>query len=132
MAASVRDWDDATSRSKTRVTMKNALELTLRTIELRAKLYRRTVVITSALLVSLPLSGAVLRSWFPFLALILVVPVTATFCVLDNRQVCRWRDSILQLWTTANLDIASFSEFVSRNPMVPQQTFRAMIASLNQ
>jgi hypothetical protein len=112
--------------------MKDALEITLRTVERRAWLYRKTAAIIAISFVLVIASVAVFRSWLPLMALIPIVEVVAAFLVLDNRHVYHWRQSILHLCAEDRLNIASFTKLVCANPMIPQQTIHAMLASLPQ
>jgi hypothetical protein len=110
--------------------MKEALDATLLVIKTRARLYRSTVVAVVTIGVLSGLAAAAFRSWFPLSAVILVVPVSGTFCVLDGRLVRGWRRRILELRSAQDLDLTAFVKTISAHPMVPQQTFQGMLVSL--
>jgi len=113
-----------------RAPLTEALDATLLAIEVRAKLYRRTVIAVAAVIVVSGLAAAILRSWAPLSALILAVPVSGTFFVLDDREVRRWRRLILGLRDARALDVDAFVESISAHSIVPQQTLQGMLALL--
>jgi hypothetical protein len=110
--------------------VKEGIDLTLRTIEGRACLYRNLLVVVSALLVGSAVGGVVLRSWWPLVGVMLVAPATGTYFALDTRQVHWWTVQILGLWRAKRMSLAAFSSNVLAFPSIPKETVRAMIATL--
>jgi hypothetical protein len=112
--------------------MQEALNATFRTIERRAKLYRLVIVLVAAIPLSAVLAAAISRSWIPLIGLVLVIPVTGLFHLLDGRHVRLWRREIVELTAASALDLARFTKALSSMRMVPQQTVQGMLASLSK
>jgi len=112
--------------------MQEALEITLRAIEERAKLYRKTALAIFLTLSVSAVLAVVLRSWVPMGAVILCVPITGAFFVFDGRRTQRWRERVLQLLAVENVKLDMFLKAISAYPAVPRNTLQAMLHSLRQ
>jgi hypothetical protein len=110
--------------------MAAAINLTLRAIEERTRLYRGLIVVVSVSSVLALLLAAILRSGTPLLGFGLLVPFAGGYLVLDGRRVSRWRKSILDLWCERDLNLALFAKSVSAYPSVPPRTLEGMLSAL--
>ena len=110
--------------------MATAINLTLRTIEERAGLYRGLVVVVSVTSVLALILAALLRSWTPLLGFSLLVPFAGGYLWLDGRRVNRWRKDILELWCVRDLHLALLPKGVSAYPSVPPRTLEGMLSTL--
>lgn len=107
-----------------------AIHLTLRTIEARTKLYTGLVITVSLTSLAAMLLAALLRSWTPLSALLLLVPFAGGYLLLDNRRVTRWRTDVLDLWCHRDLRLEVFAKCISTYPSIPPRTLEAMLAGL--
>ena len=107
-----------------------AINLTLRAIEDRARLYRGLIVVVSGTSVLALILAGLLRSWTPLLAFGLLVPLAGGYLLLDGRRVSRWRTEILDLWCRRDLKLALLAKSVSAYPSVPSRTLEGMLATL--
>jgi hypothetical protein len=111
--------------------VKAAIDLTVRTIEQRARLYRNLAAAVSVFLVGSVVTTAVLRSWWPLTGLLLIVPATGGYLGWDARLVRRWMTTILSLEETNTTTLAWFSKALLSHPLVPKATVQGMLAQLN-
>lgn len=107
-----------------------AIDLTLRTIEARTKLYRGLVVTVTITSLAAMLAAVLLCSWTPLFALILLVPFAGGYLLLDSRRVTRWRSGLLDLWRDRDLKLEAFAKCISAYPSVPPRTLEGMFAVL--
>src|SRR6516225_5900857 len=75
----------------------DAIDLTLRAIERRRRLYRNLVLCVTTVSLASVLSAALLRQWMALSGFIFLVPLTGGFLMLDNRLFRRWRSEILEM-----------------------------------
>jgi hypothetical protein len=108
----------------------DAINLTLKTIEGRARLYRKIVVCVSVTFVAALILAAGLRSWQPLVGLILLVPVSGAFLAIDSRKVRSWQTSMLQMWRVRGLDLGEFERLIAKLGHVPVHTVRGMLMVL--
>lgn len=111
--------------------VKTAIELTLHTIEQRARLYRKLVVAVSVLLVCSVMTSMIVRSWWPLSGLLLIVAATAAYLALDARLVRGWIRRVFRLRDTEGLNLESLSGAMLSYPFIPPVTLRAMLDELN-
>jgi hypothetical protein len=109
---------------------KEAIDLTLRTIERRARLYRNLVAGVVAMPMGSLVSALCFRSWWPLLGVCLLVPATGIYLAVDSWQVRRWAQGILDLRRTKGLDVESFSSIVLTHPWIPKRTVGGMLERL--
>ena len=110
--------------------MQEAVNATLAAIETRLRLYRCAVITVASVVLACAVMAAWLRSWRPLAGFILLVPAVGTFFVLDSRVLRRWRRVVLQAWVARQFELRVFAEVIRTHPTIPEQTLRAMLASL--
>jgi len=108
----------------------DAIEVTLRTIEERARLYRNLVVAVSAVSVLSVLFAVFFRQWLALAGLIVLVPLTGAYLILDSRLLRLWRAGIVQMLRMRGLDVTAFSKTISGFRHVPPNSLNAMISTL--
>jgi hypothetical protein len=111
-------------------TVKDALDVTTRTIDRRARAYRDLVVVISITWIAAVVWAAITWSGLPLLILLSFVPLCAGFFVLDSILVNRWRDQLLRMWVEDDLDFSVFASSIAAIRFLPTSTLRAMLASL--
>lgn len=110
--------------------MTTAINMTLRAIEERARLYRGLIVIVSVTSVLSLLLAALLRSWTPLLGFGLLVPLAGGYLLLDGKRVGDWRKDILESWGSGNLNLAVFAKAIAAYPTIPPRTLDGMLSTL--
>lgn len=113
-------------------TVKKALQLTQETLHCRARWYRNLVVCVSAVLVLAPAVALVLFSWKPLLGLLLLPLFCAIFTLQDGRIVCSWKDAILAMRRSEDLDLSNFCHAIEAHRGYPQKTIKAMLETLDE
>jgi hypothetical protein len=108
----------------------DAIEVTLRTIEERARLYRNLVVGVSAVSVLSVLFAVFFRQWLALAGLIILVPLTGAYLILDSRLLRLWRAGIIEMMRLRGLDVTAFSKTISGFRHVPPNSLNAMISML--
>lgn len=111
-------------------TVKDAMDLTTRTIDRRAFHYRNLVVLLVLVAVVCVVWAAIAWSGLPLLGLLMVLPLCGGFLVLDCYLVNRWRERVLRMWTEEELDLENFAQCIAAIRMLPLGTLRAMLATL--
>jgi len=106
------------------------IDVTLRTIEERARLYRNLVVAVSAVSVLSVLFAVFFRQWLPLAGLIILVPLTGAYLILDSRLLHLWRAGIVEMQRLRGLDVTAFSKTISGFRHVPPNSLDAMISTL--
>src|SRR5260370_31655590 len=87
----------------------DAIDITLRATEERARLYRNLVVAVSAVSVL----AVFFRHWLALAGLIILVPLTGAYLVLDSRLLRLWRAGIVEMLRLRGLDVTAFSKTIS-------------------
>jgi hypothetical protein len=87
----------------------DAVDIMIRAIEDRVRLYRNLVVAVSTLSVLSILLSALFRQWLALTGLLLLVPLTGGFLFLDSRLVRQLRAGIVEMARLRSLDRASVS-----------------------
>src|SRR5262249_41620457 len=98
--------------SKSPSGFKDAIGLTTRTIDLRAKCFRNLVIGFAIAMLGCVVWATTLWSWIPLLGLALLVPLCSTFLCLDTCVVHHWRQQILELWVQEQVDLDSFCDTI--------------------
>ena len=109
------------------LSVKTAIDRTLRTIEERARLYRNLVVAVSIVLIGSSVASIVLRLWWPLTGLALIVPATAMYLVLDTRLVRGWVAEMGSLQETDAMNLESFARGILSHPLLPKTTLIGML-----
>jgi hypothetical protein len=108
----------------------DAIEVTLRTIEERAMLYRNLVVAVSAVSVLSILFAIFFRQSLALAGLIILVPLTGAYLILDSRLLRLWRAGIVEMVRLRGLDVTAFSKTISGFRHLPPNSLNAMISTL--
>ena len=108
----------------------DAIDMTLRTIEDRTKLYRNLVVAVNIVSMVSIVLAALLRQWLVLAGLIMLVPLTGGFLFFDNHLVLRWRGVILESARLRGLDVTSFLKTISGFRHIPPNSLKAMLSTL--
>jgi hypothetical protein len=111
-------------------TVKDAVDLTTRTIDRRAFHYRNLVVLLVLVVVVCVVWAGVTWSGLPLLGLLLLLPLCGGFLLLDCCLVDRWRERVLRMWTEEDLDLEIFARSIASIRMLPPGTLGAMLATL--
>jgi hypothetical protein len=109
-----------------------AVRLTLASIEERARLYVRLVIVAAA---TVPVSAALaiaFRFWLAIAGAAFLCGAVGCYFLLDSRATSRWRERILGLWQSEGLDLAAFAASALAYPNVPTRTLEGMLAQLPQ
>jgi hypothetical protein len=107
-----------------------AIEITIRTIEDRARLYRNLVMAVSVVSVLSILLSVLFRHWLPLIGLVLLVPLTGAYLFFDGRLVRRWRAGVVEMTRLRSLDVATFLKTISGFRHLPSNSLKAMLATL--
>lgn len=112
--------------------VQTGIDLTLRTVEQRVRLYRCVMIAFLILLVGSVGLSLVVRLWWPLTGLILTVPATASYLALDGRAVRRWASQIQDLRNSHGLSLQVFSGMILAHPLIPKGTAKGMLAELTR
>jgi hypothetical protein len=112
--------------------MKEAVELTRRTIEARARLYRNVVV--AVVVVATLAVGTSLLLWSPrpLAGMALLVPICGGFLLRDGSLVQGWQRAVFEQWRTGGFRLADLKELLQAHRYIPQQSLGGMLALLPQ
>ena len=108
----------------------DAIDITVRTIEGRVRLYRNLVVAVSAVSVPSILLAVLFRQWLALTGLVLLVPLTGGFLFFDSRLVRRWRAGIVEMARLRSLDRAKFLKTISGFRHLPPNTLKSMLSTI--
>jgi len=111
-------------------TVKDAFNLTTRTIDRRAFHYRNLVVLVVLTAFASVAWAALAWSGWPLLGLLTLMPLCGGFFFLDSLVVNRWRDEILQMWAAEGLALDIFADSIASVRLFPAGTLRAMLGTL--
>ena len=109
----------------------DAIDITLRAIQHRTKLYRNLVACVGGVSLASLLLAAVLHQWRVLSGLIILVPLTGGFLFRDSRLVCRWRNGILEMARSRGLDVAMFRKTISGFRQLPPHSLQAMLSNMS-
>ncbi len=107
-----------------------AINLTLRTIECRATLYRDLLVAVSLVSATSVLTALLCWRGLPVAGLILIVPLAGGFLLHDTRRVRWWFEAILQMRRERGLDTELFLETIGQFKHVPSRSLQGMLLML--
>jgi len=108
----------------------DAIDITVRAIEDRARLYRNLVVAVSAVSVLSIILAVVFRQWLALTGLVLLVPLTGGFLFFDSRLVRRRRAGIVEMMGLRGLDSATFLKTISGFRHLPPSALKAMLVTI--
>ena len=108
----------------------DAFNTTLRAIEGRARLYRNLVVTVSLVSVLSILFAVFFRQWLALAGLMILVPLTGAYLLLDSRLLRLWRAGIVEMVRLRDLDVTTFAKIIAGFRHVPPNSLRVMISTL--
>jgi hypothetical protein len=117
------------SRDEARA-VQTAIDLTLRTIEQRARLFRKLVAVVSLLLVVSGVTSVVLTARLLLGGLILITLAIRAYLALDARLVGKWVSMLFELRDTTGTNLDAFSSALHAHPLIPHGTLQGMLAQL--
>lgn len=109
---------------------KDALNLTTRTIDRRARRYRNVVVLVSMVGIVSVVWAVISWSGSPLLGFLTLFPICGGFLVLDTILVNRWRVEILRMWLDEGLDLGAFASTIASIKILPANTLATMLRTL--
>jgi hypothetical protein len=109
----------------------DAIDITLRAIEGRARLYRNLAVAVSLVSVLSVCLAIFLRRWLALAGLIILVPLTGAYLLLDSRLLGLWRTRIVEMVRSRGLDVATFTKVIAGFRHIPPNSLRAMLSTLS-
>src|SRR5262245_27277273 len=121
---------DKPNHPTNRPVLLDAIDLTVRTIEDRTRLYRALVVAASVVSVLSILMAVFFRQWIALAGIVLLVPLTGGYVFLDSRLVRRWRAAIVEMARLRSLDLATFLKTISGLRYLPPNALKAMLATI--
>ena len=119
-----------TNQPTNRPVLLDAIDITVRTIEGRARLYRNLVVAVSAVSVLSILLAVLFRQWLALTGLVLLVPLTGGYLFIDSRIVRRWRAAITEMVRLRSLDVSTFLKTISGFRHLPPNALKAMLSTI--
>lgn len=118
------------TQSQRTLTVKDAINDTLRTIECRARIYHKLVVSVSILSILSFILCFIFRSLKPCMGLTLIVPFIGVYLYLDQQLVGTWRKSLLEMWRCHNLSLQGFEQAITSLTYIPPKSLRGMLSTL--
>jgi hypothetical protein len=106
------------------------VQLTLRAIEDRARVYRNTVVAVSLVVLAAPVLALVLWSARPLAAWLISIPITIVFLWYDRWIVDRWRRQVMTQCASRGLDLAVVLQILPSQRHLPENTLAGMLEEL--
>ncbi len=106
------------------------MELTTRTIDRRAALFRNLVIGIVTVTIVPGLWALIQLSWMPLAGLLFILPLCVTFFCLDIKKINQWQIQILAAWHLGVLDLAVFCQAMSTLRTLPQGTLNGMLGTL--
>lgn len=107
-----------------------AVNLTLRTIERRARVYRNVAVGFSLTVLGVALAALVLRRWGVLAGWAVLPLFVPGFFFLDGRIVRGWRDRVFLMRDQRGLKLTQLEETLTAFRYLPAATLRSMLAML--
>lgn len=111
-------------------TYRNAIDITLKAIEKRAKNYRNLIALVVMVGIGSISSAIVTWTLAPVAGLLFIFPVCGLFFFLDSIQLNKWRSTLLISWIREELDFWAFRDVIRVNPHLPKLTVQGMIETL--
>ena len=119
-----------TNASAEKPILLEAINLTLRTMERRARLYRNLVMAVSLTALASLVVAVVSRRWVVLSGLLALPLYVGGFLSLDNRMVKAWDERMFQMRDQRGLNIAQLEQTLTGFRHLPQATLRSMLATL--
>jgi hypothetical protein len=110
--------------------MKEAVEITRRTLEARARLYRNVVVAVVALLALVAGASLLLWSPRPLAGLALLVPICGGFLLRDGSLVQSWQRAMFEGWQTDRFRLADLKGLLRAHRYIPPGSLTGMLTLL--
>jgi hypothetical protein len=120
----------ATNASAEKPVLLEAINLTIRTIDDRARAYQKTAIAFGLMFIASIAAALAFRRVWPVAGLILVVPLSGGFLFLDGLRVARWRTEILDCCLRRKLELPQFLATITQLKYLPQASLRSMLATL--
>ena len=105
-----------------------ALNLTMRTVERRTRLYRNLVVAVSVTGIASMTAAALYRRWIIVVGILALPGFVALFLVIDRRLVLGWRRQLLAMRDERGLNLSELERTLSGFRHLPQATLQSMVA----
>jgi hypothetical protein len=118
------------NQATNRPVLLDAIDVTVRAIEGRARLYRNLVVAVSAVSVLSILLTVLFRLWLPLAGFVILVPLTGGYLFFDIHLVRRWRTGIVEMVCLRSLDQPTFLKTISGLRQLPPTALKAMLSTL--
>ena len=106
------------------------LELTVRAVERRVRIYRLFSLAVGLFCVGIVLSAVFLRTGWPFAAFLLLVPVVAIDIAIDRRVVQGWARETLAFIETGRVTLDECEYILRAHPSFPAATLTGMLTEL--
>jgi hypothetical protein len=110
--------------------MRDAIEATHCAIQKRARLYRKLMMCVSFILLASLVSAIVIRRAAPLFGILLLVPLSGTYFVVDSRFTRRWTRQVAELWAQRKLDLETFATAIRAHPLLPRGAVDGMLMGL--
>lgn len=108
-----------------------SLNVTLRTMERRLRLYRNLVICVSLAMFGSLIIALVFRKWMVLSGWLVIPLFVGGFFYLDSRAVRTWRDRVLAMRDERGLDVAQLERTLTAMRYIPDSTRRSMFAMLS-
>ena len=108
-----------------------SLNVTLRTMERRLRLYRNLVFCVSVTMFGSLIIALVFRRWMVLSGWLVIPLFVGCFFYLDSRTVRTWRDRVLAMRDERGLDIAQLEQTLATMRYIPEATRHSMFALLS-
>ena len=105
-----------------------SLNVTLRTMERRLRLYRNLVICVSLAMFGSLIIALVFRKWMVLSGWLAIPLFVGCFFYLDSRTVRVWRERVLAMQKERGLDIAQLERSLTAMRYIPDATRRSMFA----
>jgi hypothetical protein len=107
-----------------------AINLTFRTMERRARLYRNLVIAVSLTTMASVALAIILRRWAALLGVLALPAYVCGYVSLDNRIVRAWCDRVLAMRDEGGLNVAQLEQILTALRRIPDATLHSMFAML--
>jgi hypothetical protein len=108
-----------------------AVNLTFRTMERRARLYRNLVIAVSLTPIASVALAVILRRWAALLGVLALPAYVCGYLSLDNRIVRAWRDQVLAMRHEGALNVTQLEQMLAALRYIPDATLHSMFAMLD-
>ena len=108
-----------------------AVNLTFRTMERRARLYRNLVIAVSLTTMASVALAVILQRWAALLGVLALPAYVCGYVSLDNRIVRAWRDQVLAMRDESALNVTQLEQILTAQRYIPDATLHSMFAMLD-